>query len=142
MTRSFFVLTIVVAFGCSSKARKVDDPLDTLTVRQGDYDSMREYYRHDSLFISSLDKKVVEGDNSAMKMKTLLNTPFHLRSTAGLNETEIKATILSYHASKEVTDKFRAIEKTLVMTDTITIRSRTDSILKSIDKLKNTLETN
>jgi hypothetical protein len=144
VTRLFFLLTIIICFRCSTATRKVNEQgaLDTLTFGQKDYDSMRKYFSHDSLFISALNQKIGTGDSNAIKIKKLLNTPFDLRRNTGMNETEINVAILSYYSSKEVTDKFREIDKTLLMTDTATIRSKTDSILESMDKLKSALKEN
>jgi hypothetical protein len=144
VTRLLFLLTIIVCFGCSSPTKKVDERirLDTLSFGQKDYDSMREYFTHDSLFMAALNQKISAGDSNAIKVKILLNTPFDLRRNAGIDETEIYVAIRSYYLSKEVTNKFSEIDRTLLMADTATIGSETDSILESIDKQKSTLKQN
>ena len=140
LTRLFLLLTVMFFFKCSTATRNVNERglLDTLTFGQKDYDSMRKYFSHDSLFMSALDQRIGTGDSNAIKIKMLLGTPFDLRRNCGMNQTEINVAILSYYSSKEVTDKFREIDKTLLVTDTSTIRSETDSILESMNKLKST----
>jgi hypothetical protein len=141
-----FWLAVVILIGilpiaCSPGERKESQEQlltfeDTLNYRKMDYDSMRDYFRTDTLFLSTLSKEIEVGDTNSIKVRKLLMTEFESREKVGLTEAEIEALIFFYHTSKTVTEKFEELESRLSKTDTNAVRVKTDSIVKAIEKLK------
>ena len=114
--------------------------VDTLNYEKKDYDSMRLYFNADTLFLSTLKKGTELGDTKSVKMKKLLTTEYESRDETGMTESEIDAVILSYYTLKKVTERFKGIESRLPKTGADALRLKTDSLIKSIEKLKKKLK--
>jgi hypothetical protein len=135
-----FVLVAISWLSCGTENRKEKGQasaiIDTLNYGKMDYDSMRDYFSTDTLFLSTLSKRIGVGDTNSIKVRKLLATEFESREEVGLTEAEIEALILFSYTSKTVTEKFDELESGLLETDANSVRTRTDSIVKAIEKLK------
>jgi hypothetical protein len=103
---------------------------DTLNYGEKDYDLMRAYYKSDTMIMSMLTEKILQGDSDAIKAGELLNTPYALRLNTKIEDSEIDAMIFAYYATKKVKDRFAEIEKTLPP------KTSTDSIYSLMDSLE------
>jgi len=118
--------------------------LDTLNYGKKDYDLMRAYFSSDTLTLSNLKKEIEAGNTDAIKLNKLLTSEYELRHKTGVTEPEIKALMFSYYTLKGRMDEFLEIESGLRKagggSDPDAIRKKTDSLINTIEKLKQEME--
>lgn len=75
---------------------------------------MREHLNSDSLFIHSINEKIISGDSNAIKLKHLLSCTYETRlSDSSFTEEEIKIIVYGFNISHRTIIKFRQLDESL-----------------------------
>jgi hypothetical protein len=107
---------------------------EPITYGEQGFQLMRDHFNTTPSYRAALTRQIELGDTNAMKLKELFNTPYRSISSIGMSEKEIDAMMLIFFISKNGPGELNT--SPLPATSPAKVRRMTDSLVKSLDKLK------
>jgi hypothetical protein len=117
MKNIIFIIVILISNSIFSQNLNLEDErehiikmLDTLDYSESDFNSIKNYIKEQKGFQELASKKILEGDKNMMALVNILSLPFN-QAKVKYGKKEINVLIFSHYKSREILNKFKALNE-------------------------------